>query len=256
MTHAAADSAHQPGASMDGGEAREPAQAAPPAAEAVEAAGGAGAAAAGAADARQQQEGGQQGDGEGQARVLEPTLSKRTLGPLHGDVLQVGGAGGRRGGAAHPPLNHHVLHPTMCCAPQAASSRVPGALLGLRPERASAPRRPAAAHPQDVWVPLVDPGDAAAVLGRLRLSVRAASVEAMEHQLWRRLLPLADLDGNGTLTHDEFASLLEVGCALWVGQELRRRRQRLALFAPRRQSMQRRAPPHTTRLPCTPCPSC
>lgn len=256
MTHAAAGSAHQPGASMDGGEAQEPAQVVPPAAEAVEAAGGAGAAAAGAADARQQRESQQQGDGERQARVLDPTLSKRTLGPLHGDVLQVGGAGGHWGCAAHPPFNRHMLHPTMCCAPQAATSLVPGALLELRPEHASAPCRPTAAHLQDVWVPLVDPGDAAAVLGRLRLSVRAASVEAMEHQLWRRLLPLADLDGNGTLTHDEFASLLEVGCALWVGQELRRRRQRLALFAPRRQSMQRRAPPRTTRLPCAPCPSC
>lgn len=64
---------------------------------------------------------------------------------------------------------------------------------------------------QDSWLPLVDPGDATLVRGRVRVSVRAASVAGMEHQLWRRLLPLADLDGNGALTHDEFAALLEVG---------------------------------------------
>lgn len=65
-----------------------------------------------------------------------------------------------------------------------------------------------------MWLPLVDPGDPALVRGRLRLSVRAASVEGMERQLWRRLLPLADLDGTGRLTHDQFASLMQVSAEI------------------------------------------
>ena len=62
---------------------------------------------------------------------------------------------------------------------------------------------------QDVWLPLVDPGDASRICGRIRVTVRAASIEAMEQQVWRRLLPLADLDGDGRLTAAEFSALLE-----------------------------------------------
>ena len=86
-------------------------------------------------------------------------------------------------------------------------------LLGLGSRQATRRTLPAAGSGevlQDVWLPLVDPGDAAAVRGRLRLTVRAATVEGMEQQLWRRLLPLADLDGDGRLTLAEFGGLLEV----------------------------------------------
>lgn len=62
---------------------------------------------------------------------------------------------------------------------------------------------------QDAWLPLADPGDASRICGRIRVTVRAASIEAMEQQLWRRLLPLADLDGDGRLTAAEFSALLE-----------------------------------------------
>jgi hypothetical protein len=65
---------------------------------------------------------------------------------------------------------------------------------------------------QDAWVPLVDPGDSARVCGRVRVSVRAASPTGLEQQLWRRLLPLADLNGDGLLTEQEFEGLLAVRC--------------------------------------------
>lgn len=63
---------------------------------------------------------------------------------------------------------------------------------------------------QDVWLPLVDPGNDSKVCGRVRVSVRATSIELLEQQLWRRLLPIMDLNGDGLLTRDEFGSLLEV----------------------------------------------
>ncbi|KAL4459065.1 hypothetical protein ABPG75_013930 [Micractinium tetrahymenae] len=58
------------------------------------------------------------------------------------------------------------------------------------------------------WLPLVDPADSTRVLGRVRVTVRASSPAGLEQQLWRRLLGLADLDGNGTLSYEEFEALL------------------------------------------------
>ena len=66
---------------------------------------------------------------------------------------------------------------------------------------------------QDCWLALVDPGDPTRTLGRVRVSVRATTPEALERRLWRELLALADLDGDGALSAEEFASLLEVGGA-------------------------------------------
>lgn len=68
---------------------------------------------------------------------------------------------------------------------------------------------------QDKWLPLVDPGDASVVLGRVRVTVRASTPANLEQQLWQRLLALADLNGNGTLCAGEFAGLLEA-----MGSEL------------------------------------
>lgn len=60
------------------------------------------------------------------------------------------------------------------------------------------------------WLPLVDPGDANRVLGRVRVTVRTSSPTDLEQQLWRRLLALADLDDSGALSAEEFEALLAV----------------------------------------------
>ena len=89
----------------------------------------------------------------------------------------------------------------------------PGPVLrtsSSRLSRRSLPRAGGGEVLQDVWLPLVDPGDASRVCGRVRVSVRATSIETLEQQLWRRLLPIVDMDGDGLLTRHEFSALLEV----------------------------------------------
>lgn len=102
--------------------------------------------------------------------------------------------------AAAPPAS-----PAPRPLPHSASSRL---------SRRSLPRAGGGEVLQDVWLPLVDPGNASKVCGRVRVSVRATSIELLEQQLWRRLLPIMDLNGDGLLTRDEFGSLLEV--RLWL----------------------------------------
>lgn len=93
------------------------------------------------------------------------------------------------------------------------ASPPPGPVLrtsSSRLSRRSLPRAGGGEVLQDVWLPLVDPGDASRVCGRVRVSVRATSIETLEQQLWRRLLPIVDMDGDGLLTRNEFSALLEV----------------------------------------------
>ncbi|KAI7845326.1 hypothetical protein COHA_001168 [Chlorella ohadii] len=84
-----------------------------------------------------------------------------------------------------------------------------------RLSRRSLPRAGGGEVLQDVWLPLVDPGNDSKVCGRVRVSVRATSIETLEQQLWRRLLPIVDLNGDGLLTREEFGALLEA-----IGSEL------------------------------------
>lgn len=71
------------------------------------------------------------------------------------------------------------------------------------------------------WLPLADPGDAGQVLGRVRVTVRASTPAGLEQQLWRRLLTLADLDCDGTLSGEEFEALLAVRCLAAAAAVLR-----------------------------------
>lgn len=90
-----------------------------------------------------------------------------------------------------------------------------------RLSRRSLPRAGGGEVLQDVWLPLVDPGDDSKVCGRVRVSVRATSIETLEQQLWRRLLPIVDLNGDGLLTREEFGALLEVmggAAVVWLWQ--------------------------------------
>ncbi|GAB4820295.1 hypothetical protein N2152v2_007341 [Parachlorella kessleri] len=65
------------------------------------------------------------------------------------------------------------------------------------------------------WFDLVDPSDSGLVKGRIRLSGEACSLGDLERQLWRRLLPIADWNGDGTLSLEEFTVLMHAfGCEL------------------------------------------
>ncbi|KAL6768769.1 PSD1 [Auxenochlorella protothecoides x Auxenochlorella symbiontica] len=52
-------------------------------------------------------------------------------------------------------------------------------------------------------------GSASQHAGRLKVSAAASSPRALESQLWTRLLPLADFDGNGSLNDQEFVMLMQ-----------------------------------------------
>eukprot|EP00887_Chlorella_sp_A99_P007334 scaffold2.g7334.t1 len=95
-------------------------------------------------------------------------------------------------------------------SPPAAAAEA--AAAGGQP--AGAPQRAASCSDggevlRDAWLPLVDPGDAGRARGRVRVSVRASSPQDLEQQLWRRLLALADLDGDGCLENGEFGMMME-----------------------------------------------
>ena len=115
---------------------------------------------------------------------------------LHTEQAQQQTAAAAEQQTAAPPAS-----PAPRPLPRSASSRL---------SRRSLPRAGGGEVLQDAWLPLVDPGNDSKVCGRVRVSVRATSIELLEQQLWRRLLPIMDLNGDGLLTRDEFGSLLEV----------------------------------------------
>lgn len=55
---------------------------------------------------------------------------------------------------------------------------------------------------------LVDPESSKKVVGHIRVSGKASSLEELERQVWGQLLLLADFDGNNVLSEDEFKALL------------------------------------------------
>ena len=55
---------------------------------------------------------------------------------------------------------------------------------------------------------IVDPENSSIVKGTAVLSGKAASLAALERQVWSHLLALADFDGNGTLSKPEFETLM------------------------------------------------
>jgi phosphatidylserine decarboxylase len=55
---------------------------------------------------------------------------------------------------------------------------------------------------------LVDPENSKNVVGHIRVSGKASSLEDLERQVWQQLLLLADFDGNNVLSEDEFNALL------------------------------------------------
>jgi len=55
---------------------------------------------------------------------------------------------------------------------------------------------------------LVDPENSKKVIGHIRVSGKASSLEEIEFQVWDQLLLLADFDGNNVLSEDEFKALL------------------------------------------------
>ena len=67
---------------------------------------------------------------------------------------------------------------------------------------------------EDGWHPLTDPANSAAVVGQVRISVRASGLQDLERQLWRRVLPLVDFNGDKHLGLDEFEALMRVRGAL------------------------------------------
>lgn len=58
-----------------------------------------------------------------------------------------------------------------------------------------------------------DPSDSTVTVGRVLLSVESATLENLEKQFWRRVLCIADLDGDGALSCDEFTTLMQVRTA-------------------------------------------
>jgi phosphatidylserine decarboxylase len=55
---------------------------------------------------------------------------------------------------------------------------------------------------------LVDPENSAKVVGHIKVSGKASSLEDLERQVWEQLLLIADFDGNNVLSENEFKALL------------------------------------------------
>ena len=59
-----------------------------------------------------------------------------------------------------------------------------------------------------VW--LQDPADSTVMVGKVQLGVESATLANLEQQFWGRVLSIADLDGDGQLSCDEFSMLMQV----------------------------------------------
>lgn len=57
---------------------------------------------------------------------------------------------------------------------------------------------------------LQDPSDSTVMVGRVHLSVESATLANLEQQFWGRVLSIADLNGDGQLSCDEFSMLMQV----------------------------------------------
>jgi hypothetical protein len=70
-------------------------------------------------------------------------------------------------------------------------------------------RRDATGNLLDGWIPLLDPSDAQNVMGRVRVSAEASTLADLSRQVWDKLLPLADFNGDGRLEEGELGVLLQ-----------------------------------------------
>ncbi|KAK9807507.1 hypothetical protein WJX72_001112 [[Myrmecia] bisecta] len=59
------------------------------------------------------------------------------------------------------------------------------------------------------WHDLRAPSDSSASMGQIRISAEAASLESLEVQFWKRILAMADLNGDHVLSVEEFKGLLQ-----------------------------------------------
>lgn len=117
--------------------------------------------------------------------------------------------------SAFPPEGEGSQHPRDASADGSAHGSTAGSEQieagASAAEGSGASLAPAAGLPAGTghWVDLVDPAEPTNVRGRVRVSGAATSMEGLEAQLWRRLLPLADFDGTGALEESEFVALLK-----------------------------------------------
>lgn len=63
--------------------------------------------------------------------------------------------------------------------------------------------------PIEAWHDLQDPSDSTVKMGRVHLSVESATLANLEQQFWGRVLTIADLDGDGELSSEEFIMLMD-----------------------------------------------
>lgn len=57
-----------------------------------------------------------------------------------------------------------------------------------------------------------DPADSTVMVGKVQLSVESANLANLEQQFWGRVLSIADLNGDGELSGDEFSMLMQARC--------------------------------------------